>query len=278
MIISIMAQGTMGAGTAARLTENGVLIRTILGGRSAASAKRAGEAGMVDAPLADFVDADFILSIVPPGEALTFARTVAGALRDTAKAPVFVDLNAINPETARKVEAEVTAAGARFVDGGIIGGPPRPGYDPVYYVSGPEAGTATGLIPLGLDVRVLDGPVGAASALKMSYAGITKGTTALAATMILAASRNGAADALLAELKRSQPDRLAAFERGVPDMLGKAYRWVAEMEEISGFIGKDLPEHGIYEAIARLYERLAADRVGDGEEADMLKAFFAARD
>ena len=89
----------------------------------------------------------------------------------------------------------------------------------------------------GLDIRVLEGPIGAASALKMSYAGITKGFTALGAAMALAATRAGAAEALHRELADSQPALLGWLTRQVPRMYPKAYRWVAEMEEIAGFIG-----------------------------------------
>ena len=125
--------------------------------------------------------------------------------------------------------------GTPFVDAGIIGGPPKPGgAGPVFYLSGEKAGEVAALEEFGLACKVLDGPVGAASALKMSYAGITKGLTALASVMILAATRAGTADALRRELGDSQPMLLAWFERQIPSMFGKAYRWVAEMEEIAG--------------------------------------------
>ncbi len=276
MIVSIMSQGTMGAGTAARLTANGVTVRTMLAGRSAASHERARKAGMEDATPEDFAAADVILSILPPGEAIAFAREIAPAIRETGQSPLYVDFNAVNVETAESVAANASAAGARFVDGGIIGGPPREGYDgPVFYVSGPEAGAAAdALVPAGLRIVTLDGPVGMASALKMSYAGITKGLTALAATMILAASRGGVGEALHAELASSQPDLLATFSRSLPGMLPKAYRWIAEMEEIANFIGPDRPEHRAYLAIADLYRGIAADVDGEGREAQMLTAFF----
>ncbi len=111
----------------------------------------------------------------------------------------------------------------------------------------------------GLIVRVLQGPLTAASALKMSYAGITKGFTALGASMMLAATREGAAAALRAELTESRPDLLGYLTRQTPDMYGKAYRWVAELDEIAAFVGEDHPEHAMLNAAARLYERIAED-------------------
>ena len=110
----------------------------------------------------------------------------------------------------------------------------------------------------GLDWRAIDGPVGAASGLKMSYAGITKGSTAIAAAMLLGAARFGCGEALIAELSKSQPEMLKRMRGSIPTMYDKAYRWVAEMEEISDFHGSAKPAADIYAAIARHYEFLAA--------------------
>ena len=92
----------------------------------------------------------------------------------------------------------------------------------------------------------------------MSYAGITKGITALGSAMMLGAARFGCAEALLAELKSSQPDIYKYLSASIPRMYDKAYRWVAEMEEISDFLGAGSPSSEIYAAIARHYEFLAA--------------------
>ena len=158
--------------------------------------------------------------------------------------------------------------GADFVDAGIIGGPPRPGYSPTIYASGPTAGQTAVLRDWGIDWRVIDGPIGAASALKMSYAGITKGTTAIASAMLLGAARFGCGEALIAELTESQPEMLARMRSGIPRMYDKAYRWVAEMEEISDFLEKNPPSHDIYAAIARLYDYLATAYAEDEPGAD----------
>ena len=109
----------------------------------------------------------------------------------------------------------------------------------------------------GLDLRAIDRLVGAASGMKMSYAGITKSTTAIGMAMLLRAARFGIAEALLAELAASQPALLAYFRAGIPRMYDKAYRRVAEMEEISAFLDENPPSRDIYAAIARLYDHLA---------------------
>jgi len=108
----------------------------------------------------------------------------------------------------------------------------------------------------------------------MSYAGITKGFTALGATMMLAAARGGSAQALQAELAESQPALLGYLTRQVPGMYSKAYRWVAELDEISSFVGKDRDEHVMLEAAARLYERIAADVDGEKKEVGELDKFI----
>lgn len=268
--VAIIAQGAMGAGIARRLTENGVTVLTSLEGRSAASAQRAAAAGMRPTDLPSIAGADIILSILPPAEAMAMAQRLAPHLH--AEAATYADCNAVSPETARRIAAVFHDGRAAFVDGGIIGGPPRPdGYTPVLYVAGPEAGRLLPLGDHGIDIRVTPGPVGAASALKMSYAGITKGLTALAAAMALAATRAGAAPGLLQELERSQPELLRWFRHMLPTMPDKAYRWVGEMQEIADFVGPDAGARDIYQGAARLYADVAT---APEETAAMLAAFL----
>ena len=259
-VIGVVAQGMMGAGVGRRLHESGAQVRTLLTGRSAKSAERARAAGME--PAIDehtlLAGADFFLSILPPGEAESLARQLAPALAALDRKPVYVDCNAVSPQSAIRISEIIAPTGADFVDAGIIGGPPRPGYSPTIYASGPTAGQTAVLRDWGIDWRVIDGPIGAASALKMSYAGITKGTTAIASAMLLGAARFGCGDALIAELTESQPEMLARFREGIPRMYDKAYRWVAEMEEISDFLEQNPASRDIYAAVARLYDDLAA--------------------
>src|SRR5579862_7745024 len=263
--VAVMAQGTMGAGVGKRLSERGADVRTLLSGRSEASANRAKAAGMK--PAADerelLSGADFFLSILPPDQAIGLAERLAPALQSLPVKPVYVDCNAISPQTAARVAAIVEPTGAAFVDGGIIGGPPREGYSPAIYASGPQAERTKALKDYGIDWRIIDGPIGAASGLKMSYAGITKGTTAIAAAMLLGAARFGCAEALIAELSSSQPEMLKRMQRGIPGMYDKAYRWVGEMEEISDFLDANAPSAEMYRGIAGLYDYLAAAEADD---------------
>jgi 3-hydroxyisobutyrate dehydrogenase-like beta-hydroxyacid dehydrogenase len=272
--IAILAPGAMGSAVAARLAEHGAEVLTSLDGRSEATKQRAAAAGMIAAADAAIVNADIILSIVPPGEALALAEHLATLIAKHTKKPVFVDCNAVNVETIRKIEEVVLSSGARFVDAAVIGFPPKPGgKSPAFYLSGDDAKDVAVLGDLGLDVRIIDGPIGAASALKMSYAGINKGMTGLGAAMALAATRAGAADALRDELALSLPAVQARLGVSLPDMIPKAYRWVAEMREIAGFLGKDHPAALIYEGFARLFEHIATDAQGAGTDGALLVAF-----
>jgi L-threonate 2-dehydrogenase len=273
--VAVVAQGAMGAGVGARLAERGLRVVTSLEGRSAASAERAKAAGMVSVSDRECAQADFFLSILPPSEALPLAEKMAALIGPSNKKPVYVDCNAVSPPTKVKIGQVVTQAGSPFVDVGIIGLPPRANYDGPYLIAaGPDTGSFVPLGDFGLTIRPVDGPVGAASAVKMSYAGITKGITALGSMMMLGATRGGVADELRNQLERSHPAFMNNFRRAVPDMFDKAYRFVGEMEEIADFVGEDKEARQMYLAIADFYRRMAADHDGEGKETGALAEFL----
>lgn len=273
MRIAVVAPGAMGAAIARRLRARGADVAVTLEGRGAASAARAGDLPVVASEAALVAGADTVLSVLPPGEARSVALRLAPFLRDGA---IYADCNAVSPDTARAIAGELPRA--RFVDIGIIGGPPgASGPGPRLYASGEHAAALAPLRDWGIDLRAIEGGIGAASALKMSYAGITKGLTALGSAMALGATSSGAAAALHDELSASQPELMRYFARSVPDMFDKAYRWVAEMEEISAFLGAS-PAAPIYAAMARFYADVAQDRAAGqaGKVADLAR-FFAAK-
>jgi putative dehydrogenase len=273
-VVAIIAPGMMGSAVGRHLVQHGLKVTTVLDGRSAESLARAREAGMVPVTDTEAVTADVVMSIVPPAAAVPLAERLLPRLQASRQKPIYVDCNAVNPKTVVEIASIVTSTGCPFVDAGIIGGPPKPNYDgPVFYASGDAAGRFAALGEYGLKVRVLDGPAGAASAVKMSYAGITKGFTALSAAMMLAAAREGTAETLHRELSESQPALLAWLTRQMPAMYSKAYRWVAEMEEIAEFVADDPAARQAYLAYARLYERFAADYDGDKREVGALAEF-----
>lgn len=275
LTVSIAAPGNMGAAVGRRLVDHGVTVLTTLAGRSADSVARAQAAGMTAVEPGRLLEAEFVLSILPPGQALAFAEQTVQWVAGRALKPVFVDCNAVSPDTVQAIGAVIARADIPFIDASIIGLPPKPEQPgPRFYASGAEARRLERLIECGLDIRVLEGPLGAASALKMCYAGINKGIAALAGAMILAAERSGATAALYQEMSESLPGLLTSLRRQVPEMLPKAYRWVAEMEEIAAFTGEAAPAHEVFVGFARLFEEIARDVAGEKRDSAVLKAFF----
>ena len=272
-VVAVIAAGSMGAAVGKVLSGRGVTVLTSLQGRSAATAERARAAGITPADDREIAAADFILSIVPPGDAVSLAQRLTPILKDSNTKPVYVDCNAVSPQTVMRIAEAVGAARCPFVDVGIIGPPPAAGMRTVFYTSGPDASRFATLGDYGLKIELLDGPLSAASALKMSYGGITKGMTAIATAMILAAARGGSAKPLLKELQASFAC-MPWVTRQVPSMYHRAYRWVAEMEEVSDFAAQDPAARDMYQAIARLYEKIAQDHKGGGEQTAALSAFF----
>jgi 3-hydroxyisobutyrate dehydrogenase-like beta-hydroxyacid dehydrogenase len=263
--VGIMSPGEMGHAIGRRLREHGLRVITCLQGRSARTAALAAAAGIDDtgddATLVH--ESDVLLAVLVPAEALGLARRIALALRTTGATLLYVDCNAISPQTARQIEQVVTAAGARFADAGIIGGPPAPGRaGPRIYASGIHAAEFTQLREYGLDIRIIDGDAGQASGLKMCYAALTKGLTALATELLVAAELMGLSEPLRAELQSSQPDLLTWIERQAPGMPPKAYRWVGEMEEIAATFGALGLTPKLHQGAAELYRFVAQTPLG----------------
>lgn len=261
--IAIIGAGAMGSAIARRLAEHGARVITRLDGRSEASRKRAAEAGMEDASFEEMADAALVLSVVPPAAAGHVIEELAPLFALPA-APVFCDANACNPQTKRGFAARVAELGGRMVDGTIVGPPPSDRTEPRLYVSGEGANEVAALARLGLDTRVLAGPLGAAAALKMCYGGINKGGIALTTALLLAAERHGAAHDLVAELAISQKPLLERSRKQIPEMYPKAWRWDPEMEEVAAFLDRDDPAAAaVWRALARFYaERAEANEAG----------------
>ena len=160
--IAVIGAGEMGTAVAHQMLSKGARVLTTLKGRSAASAERVRLAGIevVDDDDAIALEAGFLLSIVPPGQAIAVARRFHGPLARAAKKPVFVECNAISPATMRRIADALESSGCKLVDAGIIGGPPRtdrPDEGPRFYASGQDAQLVSDLGKFGLDVQIVDG-------------------------------------------------------------------------------------------------------------------------
>lgn len=274
--LAFAAPGAMGAAVAAVLTRHGARVISPLSQRSADSQQRARAAQINDASEAALCEADIIFSILPPESALSWAQQMAPHLAAATRKPLYVDCNAISPETLHQVAAVIEATGTPFVDGAIIGLPPGENNPagPRFWFSGPHASQLAALSELGWRVRIMSAENGAASALKMSYAGINKGITLLTSAMLINASRVGAADALREEMAESQAAMLKRMEKAAPDMLPKAWRWAAEMDEIATLNQGEMATDRLYQALGDICRQLAADRKGDQQLSALLTTFF----
>jgi 3-hydroxyisobutyrate dehydrogenase-like beta-hydroxyacid dehydrogenase len=179
--LAVVAAGAMGAAVAKRLTSFGCTVYTNLDGRSEETRKRAQDAGMIDLSVEELVlKSNWILSILPPRDAVSFAEKIQEVATKHGSALLsprtFVDCNAVNPETVKRIAALFAGTSIGFVDAGIIGGPPKGDQNPTFYASAEDVRILdefTALSKYGLKVSPLTGEgagVGDASALKMSYA------------------------------------------------------------------------------------------------------------
>ena len=263
--VGLLSPGDMGHAVGAVLVQNGVRVITCLEGRSARTAGLAAEAGIENIPSYQALvkEAEIIISNLVPAEAKNAAMKIAQALEETGETIVYTDCNAIAPQTVREIGEILTGAGSDFVDGGIIGGPPGPGIMNRIYASGPEAEKFAGLAAYGLDIRVIGPEIGQASGLKMVYAALTKGTSALALELLIAAKKMNLYDALISEWEMSQADRYESFKRGLQSVPSKSRRWIGEMEEIAKTFGHVGLTPKILEGAADMYRLVGSNPVSD---------------
>jgi len=242
----------MGAALGSVLREAGNDVLWASSGRSATTARRAVTADLHEVGSVNDLSrgSDMIVSVCPPHAALDVARSVAG-FRGT-----FVDVNAVSPATARAIAAAVEAGGGRYVDGGIVGLPPRSRGTTRLYLSGAWAQDVAALFAgTVVDVRVVSDRLGAASALKMANAAWTKGTAALLLAIRALARAEDVEAALLEEWKTSLPGLQEQSLRAAHSACGKGWRWVGEMDEIASTFGSvDLPD-GFHHASAEIFRR-----------------------
>ena len=250
--IGLLHPGEMGSALGAVLVGRGHSVLWASDDRSAETRRRAEEAGLEDvSTVGELVGrSDVVLSVCPPHAARAVAESVVGL------AGVYVDANAVAPATARELRATVEAAGAAFVDGGIVGSPPREAGTTRVYLSGARADEIAGLFGgTVVDARVVSGEAGSASAVKAAYAAWTKGTAALLLAIRELARAEEVEPALLDEWRLSIPELPERSERAAQSARAKGWRWIGEMEEIAAaFAAQGLPD-GFHRAAADIYRR-----------------------
>jgi 3-hydroxyisobutyrate dehydrogenase-like beta-hydroxyacid dehydrogenase len=261
MRIGLLHPGDMGAAVGAALVGAGHEVRWTSEGRSAETARRAGAAGLVDATTVGALAgwSELILSICPPHAALDVAGGV-GVFNG-----IYLDANAVAPATAGEAGRMVVAGGGRFVDGGIIGPPPRRPGTTRLYLSGPDAIEASEAFATPLiETQVISGWPGAASALKLAYSAWTKGSAALLLAIRAVAVREGIEGWLLDEWRTSQPELAERSTSAARSALTKGWRWDGEMVEIAAFLDAAGLPAGFGSAAAEIYRRVPRDTTPEG--------------
>ncbi len=262
--VAILSPGSMGSAVGQALRESGYDVVTNLDGRSERTRALAEEAGFRAVSGIDCIveEADLVMSILVPSEAISVAREAAAAMKRTGASPAYADCNAVSPDTARELGKIIDAVGGRFIDAGIIGGPPGSGSPPRFYASGPHEAVLGELDGKGIIVPLLGGDVGRASAIKMCYASLTKGVSALQTAALIAAHRLGLSSELEEEMSSSQAKVLAQMQ-SVIGLPGKAFRWVGEMEEIAATFESVGVTGNFHHGAAEIFRMVADSPLGD---------------
>ena len=263
--VGLMTPGDMGQAVAMQIKAQGFTVCTALDQRSERSRALAREAGLTDlGTVAQLVvDCDVVLSVMNPGAALDFACEAANALRASERQTLIVDCNAIAPDTVHEIASVIERAGGRFLDAGIIGSPPRGKAKTNLYVSGPGASDLEQLAGPQLIVNVISERIADASALKMCYGALNKGTQGLWLEVLIAAQRLGVDGLLDQQLRQSHQADLYNWALGqFPIMPPKAYRWVPEMLEISKTLGSAGITPKVFQGAAEIYRFVADTPLG----------------
>ncbi|KAK5123344.1 hypothetical protein LTR85_002775 [Meristemomyces frigidus] len=267
----------MGVGIARLLIANNYRVITNASDRSKETQDRArkNSVDLVPTDVELCNTADYILSIVPPRDALRTAQRIITASSNPAfnkrSNPLYyLDLNAISPRSAREINDlfAKSSPDVRLIDGGIIGSPPKLKDDGTWYkpsvpVSGPhklsEAQPSGAHLAAVLNMQHINDTIGSATGLKMCFAALSKGFTALAIQSLTSAHNLGCLPELKQHLQLFNPGAAKSAE-SVTRMPPKAYRWVREMEEIAetfeadgGFEG----DESIFRPVAKVYDLVA---------------------
>lgn len=257
--VGILGTGDMGSAVGGALRRAGARVVSDLSRRSAHSRALAARAGIEDLGSLEQVvrQVDLLLSIVPPATAFAFASDVAAAMQATGQRPVFVDCNAISPEHMRSIAALFEPLGAVVLDVGIVGRGPPAEIPTRFYFSGPRSPEFQRLRSTEIRFVDLGAGIGTASALKMTYAALNKGTDALHVLVLLLGERLGVRQALLEEFAQSQADVLQRMRERVPFLASTSARYTGEMHEIAATCALAGVTPAFHEGAAWIYGLLA---------------------
>ena len=254
--LGILHPGQMGISVAASAQNSGCSVYWASEGRSDATIDRAAQFDLVDArTMGGLCDVcSLLISVCPPAA----AETVADQVLSTGYQGTYLDANAISPHKAQKIGQKLASGGIRFVDGGIIGGPAWEPGRTWLYLAGEDAEMFSQCFTSGpLETANIGDTIGKASALKMTFAAYTKGTSALLSAILAVAEGQGVLEELLHQWSRGGTDFSEETVDRVRRVTAKAWRFEGEMYEIADtFARSGLPD-GFHQASAEVFHRMA---------------------
>lgn len=245
-----LARGLRSAGAAPLVAFD---IRTNQGAAGERIRRRASETGtqLVDSPRALAESTRVILSVVTAASAVEAAGSVAA---DLTPDHLFVDGNSVSPATKKQIAATIGSGSGRFVEASIMAPVPGADHKVPILLNGPSASALTSaLAPYRMRLDVMDGPVGAAAAVKMCRSIVIKGMEALLLECSLAAGEFGAADRVFSSLTETYPGM--DWRKTASYMIGRVMehgeRRAHEMEEVASMLREAGIEPLMAEATAR---------------------------
>ena len=254
--IGFLHPGAMGISLAASAQNSGHEAYWISDGRSKETRERAEEYHLIDAKTLTLLTrtCSVIVSICPPAAAEEVAKNVAALSFDG----LYLDANAISPQRALRIQEIVENAGARFVDGSVIGGPAWKPKNTWLQLSGDYAEDAATLFSKGpLETNIIGKEIGKASALKMAYAAYSKGTTALLAAILATAENFDVRKELETQWTKYEPEFVEEAHARTKRVTAKAWRFAGEMDEIAETFAEAGMPSGFHEAAGEIYQRIA---------------------
>lgn len=274
--IGVLHPGSMGISLAASAKATGHEVCWASAGRSEQTRGRAQEHGLLDLGTVENLCAqcEGIISICPPAATELVAQEVAECGFDG----IYLDANAISPERARRIAGTIAAAGGRYVDGGVIGGPAWEADKTVLHLSGEAAQEVTAWFRDGLlATNILGAGTTEASALKMCFAAYTKGTTALFFSILATSESLGVREALVRQWAQGSSGLGERAQQGAGNVTSRAWRWIDEMQEISRTFEEAGLPGGFHAAASEVFRRIEPLREADAPGVDsVLQALLAA--
>lgn len=261
--ITLMSPGEMGSPIAEQIQNSGIDVISPLKNRSKQTRDRAKKYGIIDSDNLEnsIFESDLVISILVPDAAKDLAIQVSKFSKKLNKEIYFADLNAVSPETVQSMKDILSDSKVKFIDGGIIGAPPKGNNIPRVYVSGEHSAYFTKLDGLGMKVMDMSGDIGSASAMKMAYASITKGYSSLLIAAITLSIKTNNFHHLMDELEFSQSNVFKDLNN-LKSIPSKAHRWIGEMEEISKTFIENNITGDFHKASGSIYRNVSDSKLG----------------